>query len=368
MKKSNKTIMHIDLNAFYASCSIIKDPYLKNRVFVVGSPSGYTSGGVITTASYKARKYGIRSAMTVSDALKRYKNLLVVPADFKLYREKSDLFINILKSYTNLLEQASIDEAYVDITELVKDKDPVIFAKEVQNKLYKNEKLPSSIGIAPTLFLAKMASDLKKPLGITKIDYDNIKDIILPLSVKEIFGIGIKTYPSLIENNILTIKDFIDLKNFDVITRFIKSNTYYEIRNNILGYGNNKVDPTRYQIPKSISSETTFNYDVLGEEAILEELKVQLKDCFIRLKKHDMLTKTVGFKFKLDNFQTLTRSITLNKYTDDELLITDTLESLFLENYNDYTVRLIGATLSNLILKEDHKEPYNLFTYQKKND
>src|SRR5690554_3779237 len=246
MKKSNKTIMHIDLNAFYASCSIIKDPYLKNRVFVVGSPSGYTSGGVITTASYKARKYGIKSGMNVSDAFKRYNKLLVVPTDFNLYRRKSELFIDFLKNYSDLLEQASIDEAYLDITELVKNKDPYLVAKEIQTRLYQEENLPSSIGIAPTLFLAKMASDLKKPMGITIINYDNIDEKILPLSVSEIFGIGIKTYPSLISENIHTIKDFVNLNNLNVITKYLKLNTYYEFRDNIFGFGSNKIDINRY--------------------------------------------------------------------------------------------------------------------------
>ncbi|PKK96684.1 MAG: DNA polymerase IV, partial [Tenericutes bacterium HGW-Tenericutes-3] len=166
MKNNIKIIFHIDLNAFFASCAVIKDPYLKNKAFVVGGSSTFRRG-VVSTASYEARKLGIHSAMNINDAFRIYPKLIFVPTEFSLYKKYSELFFSFLKRYSNLIIEGSIDEAYIDMTEASMKKHPMDLAKEIQDGLMKEYQLPCSIGIAPTLFLAKMASDMKKPLGIT---------------------------------------------------------------------------------------------------------------------------------------------------------------------------------------------------------
>ena len=165
-----RTIFHIDMNAFFASCELIKRPYLKDKPFAVGAR--YSSKGVLSTSNYVARKYGVFSAMSVADALKKCPNLIILDSDYQFYIECSKKFFNIIYEYTDLVEQASIDEAFIDVSEI--DMHPLDFAKLLQKRIYDECSLPSSIGIAPTKFLAKMASDMKKPMSITVV---RIRDI-----------------------------------------------------------------------------------------------------------------------------------------------------------------------------------------------
>ncbi|WP_162146917.1 DNA polymerase IV [Acholeplasma granularum] len=364
MKKTYKVIFHIDLNAFYATCAMIKEPHLKKRVFVVG---GQSSGakGVISTASYKARKYGIHAGMSVIEALNLYPRLIIVPVDFKLYKEMSHKFMNVLDEYSPLVLQASIDEAYLDVTHLAQNTHPLKIAKELQKKLVDQYLLPTSIGIAPTLYLAKMASDIKKPMGITILRKRDVEKILYPMDISNIHGIGRQTYPKLKMLGIHTIKDFMDLSNLDKILKVMKENSYYTYREYILGNSTNIIEPDKYKVPKSISAETTFHTNIEEPTFLLEEINKQLDECLVRLNKHQMLTKTIGFKLKTSNFQTITRSVTINDYTNDPVIIKDHLQSLFESEFEEGTYRLAGAHLNNLIDKENEKIPFNLFTYEK---
>lgn len=364
MKREVKVIFHIDLNAFYASVSIINEPYLKNKVFVVGG-SNVIGRGIITTASYKARRLGITSGMSVSDAQKIYPKLLIVPTNHEEYRKYSNLFFEFLNQYSDYILRGSIDEAYLDVTELSKKMHPLAIAKDIQKKLLKLYNLPCSIGIAPTLFLAKMASDLKKPLGITVVRKRDIPQKILPLPIKELYGMGIKTYPLLIKKGIKTIGDFTKEENKEKILEVISYDAYQNFLENIWGESTNKVDPTKYDIPKSISNETTFNYIIDISSIILEELTNLLKRAHKRLIKEKMLAKTITLKFKYDDFKTITRSKSLEDYTNNYDTFLQLLETLFYDNYNDEKLRLVGVGFSNLILKEQYTEDFNLFTYQR---
>src|SRR5690606_24403184 len=310
----------IDMNAFYASCAIIKEPYLKDKVFVVG---GQTSAnrGVISTASYKARKYGIKAAMGLTEALKIYPKLLVVPTDFNLYHEKSKLFMDLLSEYSDLVLPASIDEAYVDMTKISETRHPLEVAKEIQTRLYKDHQLPCSIGIAPTLFLAKMASDMKKPLGITVLRKRDVEKMLYPLDIADVYGIGKVTYPKLHKLGIQTVSDFMNPDNYDKILKVMKPETYQMYRKDILGESSNIIDVDKYAIPKSISSETTFNYNVQEYSVILDEIFNQLNESIRRLKRHEMLTKTIGYKLKKTDLSIITRSVTLDDYTDDPIVL-----------------------------------------------
>ncbi|WP_162163985.1 DNA polymerase IV [Acholeplasma hippikon] len=364
MQKGIKIIFHIDMNAFYASCAMIKEPYLKNKVFAIGGPTS-SAKGVLSTASYKARKLGIHAAMSMAEALKIYPRLTVVPVDFPFYRQKSEEFIDLLKTYSPLIQQASIDEAYIDVTERSKEIHPLKLAKEIQTRIYNELKLPCSIGIAPTLFLAKMASDLKKPMGISVIRKRDVEKILYPMDIKDLFGIGKQTAPRLKNLGIETIGDFMNVNNFDKIMKIMKPKTYEGYRDEVLGKGNDIVDPDKYKIPKSISSESTFNYDVSESKIILDELNVQLEEAHRRLKKHQMKAKTVGFKLKKSDFSIITRSTTLKEHTNDLVVLKDALETLFYDIYENEKLRLVGATLSNLITENDVKMPFDLFTYDK---
>lgn len=364
MEKTIKIIFHIDMNAFYASCAMIKEPYLKNKVFAIGGPTS-SHKGVLSTASYKARKLGIKAAMSMSEALKIYPRLTVVPVDFPFYRQKSEEFIDLLYEYSDKVQQASIDEAYIDVTEKSKEIHPLKLAKEIQDRILNELKLPCSIGIAPTTFLAKMASDLKKPMGISVIRKRDIEKILYPMPISDMFGIGKQTYPRLERLGIHTIGDFMELNNYDKIMKIMKDKTYQSYRKEVLGQSSDIVDPDKYKLPKSISSESTFSFPVSESKIILDEIIEQLKEAHRRMKKYQMKAKTVGIKLKKTDFSQITRSYTLSDYTDDLVILKDNLETLFYDIFNDESLRLVGATLSNLITENDVKIPYNLFTYDK---
>ncbi|PKM86092.1 MAG: DNA polymerase IV [Firmicutes bacterium HGW-Firmicutes-12] len=297
MKNNIKIIFHIDLNAFFASCAVIKDPYLKNKAFVVGGSSTFRRG-VVSTASYEARKLGIHSAMNINDAFRIYPKLIVVPTEFSLYKKYSKLFFSFLKRYSNLIIEGSIDEAYIDMTEASMKKHPMDLAKEIQDGLMKEYQLPCSIGIAPTLFLAKMASDMKKPLGITVLRKKDIVEKLFPLSIGETFGIGKKTYPRLEKIGIKTIGDFTKEENKKNILSVMSEQSYLSYLDHIMGRSNDQIEVNKYSIPKSISNETTLNYNMDEPEAILKILTELLTESHRRLIKEELVCKTVGIKFR----------------------------------------------------------------------
>jgi len=363
MKKEIKIIFHIDLNAFFASCAIIKEPYLKDKVFVVGG-SSLSRRGVISTASYQARKLGIHSAMSIHEALSIYPKLVIVPTQFSLYQKYSQIFFNYLKKYSDLVLAGSIDEAYVDMTEASRKKHPLELAKEIQEGLYKTHGLPCSMGIASTLFLAKMASDLKKPMGITVLRKSDIVDKLFPLPIKDMYGIGKKTYPRLESLGIKTIGDFTKSEFKDAILTIMSETSYLSYLEHIFGRSNDLIDPKRYAIPKSISNETTLNYIMDQSDAIFKIIVELLEHTHERLVSEELVCKTVGIKIKDTEFESINRSITLKDYSDDYQVILEAIESVFEENYHNEPIRLIGVFFNQVILKKDLKIDYNLFNYQ----
>ncbi len=362
MSKSVKIIFHIDLNAFYASCAMIKEPFLKEQVFVIGGRLGSTSG-VVSTASYKARALGIHSGMSVQDSLRIYPKLLVVPTDFSLYQKYSNIFFRFLKSYTNIILKGSIDEAYLDVTEIAKDKHPLKLAEEIQTELYKKFQLPVSIGIGPTLFLAKMASDMKKPLGITVLRKRDMEKVLFPMSVGKVYGIGRKTHSLLNDIGIKTIADFYNSENKNRILEVMTIQSYEGFIDNIAGNSSNVVNPDLYATPKSISNEETLNYSVNAPEVLIDHLKELTRVSVDRMINEEMVTRTISIKLKYDNFKTITRSKSIEHPTADFNAIFQIAEDLFYTNYNSNPVRLVGIGLSQLILKKDLKDEITLFNY-----
>ncbi|MBN2300562.1 MAG: hypothetical protein JXC31_05190 [Acholeplasmataceae bacterium] len=363
MKKNVKIIFHIDLNAFFASCAVIKEPYLKDKAFVVGGSSTFKRG-VVSTASYEARKMGIHSAMNINDALRIHPKLIIVPVQFGLYQKYSRLFFNFLKRYSSIIVEGSIDEGYIDMTEQAKTRHPIELAKEIQDGLMKEYQLPCSIGIASTLFLAKMASDMQKPLGITVLRKSDIVSKLFPLPIKEMYGIGKKTYPKLELIGIKTIGDFTKLENKEKILSVMSENAYISYVDHIMGRSSDHIDPKRYAIPKSISNETTLNYNMDEADAILKIIVELFESTHERLVKEELVAKTVGIKLRDSEFITINRSLTFNQYTDDYQTFYDAIDSLFEENYQGQAIRLVGIFLNQVMLKKDLKIDYNLFTYQ----
>ncbi len=360
---NGRVIFHIDMNMFFCSVAVIKNRALKGKPFVIGR-SG-TNKGVVSTASYEARKYGIHAGMSLNDALKIKSDLIVVDIDFKTIRQYHNYFVNLILDYTNIVEIASIDEVYADMSEISKTRNAIEVAKEIQRRLVKEYNLPSSIGIAPTLFLAKMASDMKKPLGLVVIRKKDSFNMLKDLPVSDIFGIGKKTYPILMDNGINTIGDFFKEENKDKIISLTSENTYNYVISHVLGNSNNVVNQNRVIKNSSISLVDTFDSPLRTDSDILYELRRQTKELLAKLNKSGELTKTIGITLRDFSFKTITRSKTV-EYTNNFYDIFKVISNLFYDNYDETKlIRLCGVTFSNLKKINDViKEEYNLFTYE----
>ncbi len=368
LKKENhaKIIFHIDMNAFFCSVACILNPSLRGKPFAIGRENTYR--GVISTASYEARAFGIHSAMPISEAYRLKPDLMIVHIDYKYYEEYHKKFISVIRQYSTIVEVASIDEVYVDMTEASKQKHPLVLAKEIQSRLLKMFGLPCSIGIAPTLFLSKMASDLKKPLGVTVLRKREVEQILYPLSIKDIFGIGKRTYPKLMASGILTIGDFMNPKNEEIVVSIIGNTQYEHTKKCILGQSSDKVEPERYSDSRSISTSLTYDIPLSSETEILYEMRKMTRELCQKLKKEEYYTKTVDITLRDIDFHTITRQKTLEEYTDDFSMIFELVTELIEDNFKDKTYRLIGVGLSNLLHKNELPKEYNLFTDQTKEE
>lgn len=345
----------------------IYNPALRNTAFAIGREN--STYGVISTASYAARKYGINSGMPLAVAYKKLKTLNVVSLPYQYYLDYHYKFINLLKEYSNLIEVGSIDEAYIDVTELAQKRHPLVIAKEIQTRLLKEYHLPCSIGIATTLYLAKMASDLEKPLGLTVLRNKDVKDKLFGLPVKDIFGIGRKTYPKLEELGIKTIGDFLATKNQNSVLKVISAEYYEEIKANFKGQSRNTILPLHEEDNLSISTMSTYDRRLIGEEEILFELSVLTKDIHKKLLAKNYYTKTISITLRNTEFKTISRSRTLTDYTNSYQVIFEVITDLLQANYHNETLRLLGVGFSNLIKGELMKEEeYNLFTALNRQD
>ena len=344
----SKIIMHIDLNCFFARAQVIKEPELEGKPLII---AGTTRRGIVSTASYEARKFGINSAIPTYMALRLCPNVIIRNCDFNLYHELSQKFFSYIKKYTDIIEIASIDECYADMTEVMKDcKDPVAFLKNLQDNLFQETKLMCSIGLAPTKFLAKMASDIKKPMGITIIRRKDIKNILWPLPIKDMFGIGKKTYPKLEKNGIKTIGDFALDQQEE--TKKILGKFYYVLKDWAYGKGSDEVI-VEANDPKSIGNSSTFLFDTDDYEEIRSMIYQESLDVSKRAEKENKIGYTITIVIKDSDFKTTSKSETIQVPTNSVEDIYNTALKLYDNYFVNKMIRLVGVTLSNLIDKKE---------------
>ena len=344
----SKIIMHIDLNCFFARAQVIKEPELEGKPLII---AGTTRRGIVSTASYEARKFGINSAMPTYMALRLCPNVIIRNCDFNLYHELSQKFFSYIKKYTDIIEIASIDECYADMTEVMKDcKDPVAFLKNLQDNLFQETKLMCSIGLAPTKFLAKMASDIKKPMGITIIRRKDIKNILWPLPIKDMFGIGKKTYPKLEKIGIKTIGDFALDQQEE--TKKILGKFYYVLKDWAYGKGSDEVI-VEANDPKSIGNSSTFLFDTDDYEEIRSMIYQESLDVTKRAEKENKIGYTITIVIKDSDFKTTSKSETIQVPTNSVEDIYNTALKLNDNYFVNKMIRLVGVTLSNLIDKKE---------------
>ncbi len=357
----SKVIMHIDLNAFFATCEEIKNPALIDKPVIVCSES---SRGVVSTASYEARKYGVHSAMPYFEAKKICPNGVFVKPDFGFYEMMSRSFFSFLKCYSLIIEEASIDEGYVDMSEACKNiSDPEEYFRKIILDLKNETGLKCSIGVAPTKFLAKMASDMKKPMGVTIIYRRNINDMLYPLPIEAFFGIGRKTALKLNEKGIKTIGDLkkeIDLENEEIRKIFGKS--YINIKKEINGYGDDEVDSTQHD-PKSLGHSETFPFDTNDTYFIETKIKELSYEIAEGIKRDKRKGKNIVLTVKDSDFKIHSKSISLSEGTDDRDEIYATAVKLYERNYLGMVIRLVGVTIQSLYNPYEETTQMNFWNF-----
>ncbi len=358
-----RVIVHIDLNAFFVRAEEIRDPSLENKPVAIGHLG---RGGVVSTCSYEARKYGVSSAMPMNKAVKLCPNLIIVPPDYRFYITLSHQFKNYIRSITPKVESASIDELFADFTDVIKGKKNVVsYFKSIQLELFKRTGLKCSIGVGPTRFLAKMGSDYQKPMGITIIRRKDIKNILYPLPIKDMFGVGKKTAPRLESIGVKTIGDLADrLNSDDEITLNLLGKFAEELKLWVNGYGSDEIY-LEYDNPKSIGNSTTLKSDTNQFEIIKQTYAMLAEEVSMRAKKEQMIGNTIQIMVKDTNYQARNKSITFDKLTNDSKDILNMALKLYEHNFLDLTVRAVGVTLQNLVSIKDSSIQMTLFDYQR---
>ena len=355
----SKIILHIDLNAFFVRCEEIKNPSLEGKPVIIGRNG---RGGVVSTCSYAAREYGVKSGMPTYQALLKCKDAILIEGDYHYYERKSREFFAFIKQYTTRVEPASVDECFADFTDVLKDeKQPLLFIRNMQKDLFKETKLMCSIGVAPTKFLAKMASDMKKPNGLVVIRKKDSRKILSPLPIEAFFGIGKKTSPKLREIGINTIGDLI--KRIDDEDPQIKNELgkfYYVIKDWIDGKGGDEVNTEPFD-PKSVGHSTTLFSDALSTEELEKPLKELSLEVSKDVQKSNKKGKTIQLVLKDNEFKVINRSKRLSELTNDVDIIYKTAFELLKANYDGRPIRLIGVTLQQLVNPKETYQQLSIF-------
>lgn len=351
-------IFHIDLNAFFASAEISVHPELKGKPVVICRQSRRS---IITTASYEARKFKIHSAMPLFQAKELCSDLIIVEPHFDLYKSLSQKFFDIIAQYSSYLEVASIDECYVDMTQYIcKHKvDPFQLAKQIQNKVYEELSLQCSVGIAPNKFLAKMASDMKKPMGITIITNKNFKEKIWPLPIEDMLGVGKKTQPKLLKLGIKTIGDLAKYENYEKIKPIFGKNSliFYQKAN---GKDFSKFNYTKNEL-KTVGNSKTFEIDSHDELFIKQQFKNLSQEVSLRAKKRGLISNSISITLKYTREKSRTKQMIIDHYTNDYETIYSTAILLFENIYNGESLRLVGVSINNVIHDKDLNQQMSLF-------
>ena len=337
------TILHVDMDAFYASVAERDDPSLRGKAVVVGAGAR----GVVLSANYAARKYGIRAAMPVGRAKRMAPHAIFVTPDHQRYSEVSAKVMEIFDSFTPLVEPISLDEAFLDVTgarKLLGTGREI--AVEIRRQVEASEGITCSVGIAPSKFIAKLASGHCKPNGILEIPADRILNFLHPLPVNAIWGVGPKTAETLERLGLRTVADIANLPRATLIRALgqASGSSLYE-----LAWGRDYRDVTPNEPDKSISAAETFAQDIDDPEEILQEFLRLTEKAAARLRENGYYAKTISIKVRFADFSTISRSKTLPLPIDSTHDIYEIAKSLYLAlNLDRARLRLVGISLDNL--------------------
>lgn len=363
-------IMHVDMDAFFASVEQLDHPEYKGHPVIVG---GLSSRGVVATASYEARKFGVHSAMPISRAKKLCPQGIFVYPNMARYKEISHIIHNVMEEFTPLIEPLSLDEAFLDVTGIThKFTGPKALGRAIKNRVFEETGLIISAGLAPNKFLAKLASDLDKPDGLVVIPYGKECESLANLPIKRIWGVGPSTERRLKNGGFLLIKDIQALSDEKPLVPYV-GNQARRIWELARGIDERPVEPDR-QI-QSVGNEETYESDVEDPTVIDLELHYFANRVAKRLRKYGLMGNTVSIKVRYNDFKTVSRQKRLDSATDQERIIYDTSVLLWNKLMRERTgtpfvqahtsildmpikpIRLLGVTVSGLstegIVQED---------------
>jgi DNA polymerase IV (DinB-like DNA polymerase) len=353
-KKRQRIILHVDMDQFFAAIEEREHPEIRGKPVVVGAdPKEGTGRGVVSTSNYEARKYGIKSGLPITRAWKLSPEAIFLPVDYRLYQKVSTGIMNILRDYADKFERWGLDEAFLDVTQRVNNfEEAKNLAQNIKKTIYEKENLTCSVGVGPNKLIAKIASDFRKPDGLTIVRARDAKAFLSPLDVRKLLWVGRKTENRL---KIMGIETIGDLANYDATIlsdKFGIGGTQLYL--SAQGIDNSEVQ--EHWERKSISREITFEEDTSEYTLILETLDVISEDLHQELTAKNFTFKTITIKIRYENFETHTHAKTLPFFTDRLKDIQKTAREL-LQNYvrTDRKIRLIGVRLSNLFSTEKQR-------------
>lgn len=358
---AGRVIFHIDLNSYFASAEILKNSALEGQPIVV---AGLNRRSVVCTASYEARAFGVQAAMPLHMAMEKCPQLVVVQGSYAWYEELSERFFKYLRRFSPYIEPASIDECFMDVTEAIKAyKRPLDLAWVIQKSVYEDLRLPCSIGVAPNKFLAKMASDMRKPMGITILRKQEVSKKLWPLGIHEMFGIGKKTVPLLLEHGITTIGDLANPENESKVMTLLGKHSYGMIQN-ARGNGSNQLSYNHTL--QSISQSTTLDRDISDYDEVKTVFKRLAMQLSKRAKEDDLKGSLISISIRYFDFSNAVRSQSILDYTNDENTLLEHALLLFDQNNNGKEIRHLGIGLGSLFSQRKTIDQINLF--QKEED
>ena len=338
-----RRILHIDMDAFFAAVEQRRRPELSGKPVVIGGQGDPSSRGVVSTANYEARRYRVHSGMPLRTAYNLCPQAVFLPVDYEAYSRISTIIKEILRGISPIMEDVGIDEAFLEITDM-DDSDEAV-ARRIKEGIREKTGLTCSVGIAPNKLLAKIASDMQKPDGVTIIREGDIESRLWPLAVRKLYGVGPKTEASLTAMGIETIGQLAAMPLDTLVERFGNS------------YGSYLYDASRglddsplvtHWEPKSISRETTFQEDVKNWQTIARTLADLAREVTADLQGHRYRAKTVTIKIRFADFTTFTRALTVPDYTDSEEEIRKAAFACLKRIELDRKVRLVGVRVSSL--------------------
>ena len=344
-------IIHVDMDAFYAAIEVRDRPELAGKPVIIGAdPRGR---GVVSTCSYEARKFGVHSAMPIRDAYRRCPQGIYLPVNMALYVDVSRQVMQVFARYTPLVEPLSIDEAFLDVAGCESlFGPPDVIARKIKADVLTTTRLKCSVGVAPNKFLAKLATELGKPDGLTVIAPDRIAETLEPLPVTRVFGVGRRTAEALDALGIRTVGELGRADTARLIAHMGEGATAH-MQALARGEDDRRVEPARQ--PRQLGSERTFERDVSDKAVLRRQLLDLSLQVGMELRRHGYRARTVRLKLRTEDFATTTRSKTLPVPTDSDRIIYRTICDLFTRHLPRLPVRLLGVTGADLLTGPDEQ-------------